>query len=59
MINFPISILNRLQPRTEILLKALASERVDSKEKLENLWKRNPKCKYSRNGTYFLSSQKI
>ena len=35
----------RLQPRTEILLKALVAERVDSKDLLEKIWREQPKCK--------------
>ncbi|EEC14100.1 hypothetical protein IscW_ISCW011370 [Ixodes scapularis] len=33
----------RLQPRTEHLLKALVSQSADSKEKLCEAWKKNPK----------------
>ncbi|KAL4223808.1 ATP-dependent RNA helicase dhx37 [Mactra antiquata] len=32
----------KLQPRTETLLNALISERVDSKESLINVWKKDP-----------------
>lgn len=35
----------RLQPRTEALLGALVSKRVDSKEALISVWKTNEKCK--------------
>ncbi|XP_014248121.1 probable ATP-dependent RNA helicase kurz [Cimex lectularius] len=34
---------SKFQPRTEYLLKALASEEVDSKSKLLNVWTTNPK----------------
>lgn len=40
----------KLQPRTEVLLKALVSERVDSKELLVKMWQKQPK--------YLLSAMK-
>lgn len=35
----------RLQPRTEVLLKALLSRECRSKRVLEDIWRENPQCK--------------
>lgn len=38
----------RLQPRTEVLLSALVSEKVDNKTSLEAAWTENDKCKFCK-----------
>lgn len=35
-----------LQPRTEVLLKTLVSEEVNSACKLRRVWQKDPKCKF-------------
>ncbi|XP_075754590.1 putative ATP-dependent RNA helicase DHX37 isoform X2 [Pelodiscus sinensis] len=46
LLSSPLTMLktwSKLQPRTEILLKALVSESVDSHDALLSAWKKNPK----------------
>uniref|UniRef100_F7F3D3 Activating signal cointegrator 1 complex subunit 3 n=1 Tax=Ornithorhynchus anatinus TaxID=9258 RepID=F7F3D3_ORNAN len=46
LLSSPVTMLKtwaKLQPRTEILLKALVSENADCRDALLNAWKRNPK----------------
>uniref|UniRef100_A0A8C0JBJ3 DEAH-box helicase 37 n=1 Tax=Chelonoidis abingdonii TaxID=106734 RepID=A0A8C0JBJ3_CHEAB len=48
LLSSPLTMLktwSKLQPRTEILLKALVSESADSRDALLAAWKKNPKCK--------------
>lgn len=37
----------RLQPRTQVMVKALIARDIRSKEALEEVWEDNPKCKYN------------
>uniref|UniRef100_A0A8C3T720 DEAH-box helicase 37 n=1 Tax=Chelydra serpentina TaxID=8475 RepID=A0A8C3T720_CHESE len=49
LLSNPLTMLktwSKLQPRTEILLKALVSESADSRDALLAAWKKNPKCKW-------------
>ena len=39
------SFYSRLQPRTEVLLKALVAKGVDNKQTLLKAWQADPTCK--------------
>lgn len=46
MVCFIFNFLLRLQPRTEILLKALVSKEINTKDSLLEAWKEDQYCMY-------------
>lgn len=44
-----IKVYNKLIPRVDAFIKALLKHKITSKQQLENVWKRSPKCKWFLN----------
>lgn len=58
-INIWWSLYFRLQPRTEVLLKALVSKGVDNRDSLLKAWRTDPTCKLEFFSFIFLEEIKI